>query len=81
METDSRKRLDEISKIIVRFGIGLLSIAASVAVMMFNETRQDVKELLINQSRFEQQLINVQMYQIRQDQEIDKMQDRLNKMN
>lgn len=81
METvEQRKKLDDLSKIVVRFGIGLLSIAASVAVLLFNETRNDVKELLINQSRFDQKMINVDGALIRQDREIEKIQVRLDKI-
>ena len=78
---EPRHKLEDVTKLIGRIGIGLLSIAASVAMLLFNETRQDVKQLLINQARFEQLIINADHDLSRHDKEIEKMKDKIENLN
>lgn len=80
MSGELASKVDQISKIIARVGVGLLSIALSIGLMLFNETRQDVKVLLLNQARFEQQLLNKDRDDDRRDREIEKISIKLDKI-
>lgn len=80
MSDEMKSRIDDITKIVGRVGVGLLSVAISVGLVLFNEVRQDVKVLLLNQARFEQRLLNKDRDDDRQDKEIEKIGVKLDKL-
>lgn len=80
MSDEMRTQVDTITKIIARVGVGVLSVALSIGLVLFNEIRYDVKVLLLNQARFEQRLMSKDRDDDRRDKEIEKISVKLDKL-